>query len=113
MAPLLPTPTSERKRQQYTKLRQIGSGTFGVVYLVRDLHTGGMTIHRTHALCHALVTSDHTAFGRALAATLVMKEVSLRGLCVPATLDTSDKWCPRAHEPCRRVACRCPLLAAR
>ena len=95
----MPHPTAERKRRQYTKLRQIGSGTFGVVYLVRDIHTGGMPTRGTHDLCHAIVTSDHTAFGRALAATLVMKEVSLRGLCVPTTLDPSNKWRPRAREP--------------
>ena len=55
MAPLLPTPACERKRRQYIKIRNLGKGTFGVVDLVRDVHTG---------------------------ATFVMKTVSLRGACI-------------------------------
>ena len=53
MPPVLPTPTAERQRRQYQKTREIGRGTFGVVWLVRDSRT---------------------------ASTLVMKEVSLKGL---------------------------------
>jgi len=53
MAPVMPTPTCDRKRRRYSKVRQIGHGTFGVVHLVSDRLTGE---------------------------TLVMKEVSLKGL---------------------------------
>ena len=50
---MMPTPGADRLSRRYLKVKRIGSGSFGVVWLVRDALT---------------------------ATTLVMKEVSLKGL---------------------------------
>ena len=73
LVPVLPTPTCDRKMRQYTKLRQIGSGTFGTVYLAQDNRTGK---------------------------TVVMKEVSLRGACADLT-SAANPTCIKLNDSLR------------
>ena len=86
MPPIMPTPMADRKRRNYQKVKMLGKGTFGVVYLVRDVGTS---------------------------ATFVMKEVSLKG---DVAQDTSKFPGQRAwswwHATCLTVA-RAPVIAGR
>ena len=82
MAPLMPTPSADRQRRQYSKVRQIGSGTFGVAWLVRDMRVGTL---------------------------FVMKEISLKGLPIKEQRASKAGACGIENKlrPCRvpRVAC--------